>query len=134
MAISKSEARKLAKDGLEMGANVIRGVVTIGPDGVKVDDRDIAEWLARYADSELILIAAPVGKIAIESAVKTCYTCGRDYTGDTCPHCAEARARSRQSSIRMVRAPHSVSALRTMKRSTCASTCASTAAGIGAIA
>jgi len=95
MAISKSEARKLAKDGLEMGAHVLRGVVTVGPDGVKVDDRDITEWLAQHEDSELILIAAPVGKIAIESEIKTCYTCGRDYPGHTCPHCAEARARLR---------------------------------------
>jgi len=95
MAISKSEARKLAKDGLEMGAHVLRGLVTVGPDGVKIDDQDITEWLARHENSELILIAAPVGKIAIESKTKTCYTCGRDYTGDSCPHCAEARARLR---------------------------------------
>ncbi len=95
MAISKSDARRLAMNSIEMGAHVLRGVLTIGPDGVKVDDTDIAEWLTEYADSELILIAAPVGPIVSESQVKSCYTCGRDYKGTTCPHCAEARARLR---------------------------------------
>ena len=95
MAISKSDARRLAMNSIEMGAHVLRGVLTVGPDGVKVDGANIAEWLAEYADSELILIAAPVGPIAIESQVKTCYTCGREYTGETCPRCAEARARLR---------------------------------------
>ncbi len=95
MAISKSEARRLALNSMEMGAHVLRGTLTIGPDGVKVDDKDIAEWLAQYSDWELILIAAPVGEIAIESEIKSCYTCGRDYKGDACPYCAEARARLR---------------------------------------
>lgn len=80
---------------IEMGAHVLRGVLTVGPDGIKIDDRDISEWLDQHANTELILIAAPVGEVAIESQIKSCYTCGRDYTGDNCPHCAEARARLR---------------------------------------
>ena len=95
MAISKSDARQLAKSGLEMGAKVLRGVVTVGPDGVKIDDKNIGEWLAQFADSELVLVAAPLSTMAVGSEVKTCFTCGRDYTGDTCPYCAEARARLR---------------------------------------
>lgn len=95
MAISKSEARQLAKNGLEMGALVLRGVLTIGPDGATIDRTSISEWLDQHVNSELILIAAPVGKIALESEVKSCYTCGRDYVGDACPHCAEVRARLR---------------------------------------
>lgn len=95
MAISKSEARKLAKNGMELGAQVVRGVLTAGPEGLTVDGKDITAWLAQHAGSEVILIAAPVEKIAIESQIKTCYTCGRDYKGDSCPHCATARARLR---------------------------------------
>jgi hypothetical protein len=95
VAVSKSEARRLAKDGLEMGAHVLRGVLRMGPAGVTVNEIDITEWLARHADSELILIAVPIGKTAADYEIKSCRRCGRDYEGDTCPHCAEARARLR---------------------------------------
>ena len=94
MTVSKSEARRLAKDGLEMGAHVLRGILKVGPDGVTVNETNIAEWLSRHAGSELILIAVPVGKIT-EGEIKSCRQCGRDYEGEACPHCAEARARLR---------------------------------------
>lgn len=95
MAVSKSEARKLAKDGLEMGAHVLRGVLKVSPGGVTVNDIDITEWLSRHIDSELILIAVPIGKTAGDKEIKSCPRCGRDYEGEGCPYCAEARARLR---------------------------------------
>jgi len=95
MAISKSKARQLAMNATEMGSHVLRGVLKIKPDGANVDGTDVLEWLAQYADSELVLIAVSVGELPIEDEIKTCYTCGRDYTGKTCPHCAEVRARLR---------------------------------------
>ncbi len=97
MEISKSEARQLGINAVEMGAHILRGVVTIGPNGARIDGTNVSKWLARHVDSELILIAATVGKITIESELKSCYTCGRDYKGETCPHCAEVRARLRGS-------------------------------------
>ncbi len=95
MEISKSEARQLGMSAMEMGARVLRGVVTIGSDGTRVDGTNVSEWLAQHANSELMLIAAPVGKSVFENELKSCYTCGRDYKGETCPYCAEARARLR---------------------------------------
>lgn len=96
MGISKSEARRLGLSAVELGAHVLRGVVTIGPDGAKIDGIDISEWLAEHADAELVLIAAQVDQLASDQdATKICYTCGRDYRGDSCPHCAEVRARLR---------------------------------------
>ena len=95
MDISKSVARKLAKNGLEVGAQVFRGVVKVEPDGITIDGKDISAWLAQYDNSELLLIAAPVFSLDDEAVVKTCYTCGRDYVGEACPACAEARARLR---------------------------------------
>ena len=95
MSISKSNARRLAISSIEAGAHVLRGLLTVGPNGVTIDRTDIDEWLAQYANQELILIAAPVGPVDVGDQVKTCYTCGRDYKEDTCPHCAEARARLR---------------------------------------
>lgn len=98
MEISRSEARRLAINAAEVGAHVLRGIVTISPDGAAIDGTNVSEWLAQHAGSELMLIAAPVGKIAIESEIKTCYTCGQDYTGEVCPRCREARARLRGDS------------------------------------
>jgi hypothetical protein len=95
MTISKSEARQLTKEATEMGARVLRGGLTVGPDGAKVGEVNVLEWLAQYANTELVLIATSVGQKFIESDLKICYTCGRDYKGDTCPYCAEARARLR---------------------------------------
>lgn len=98
MAISKSEARQLAINAAEMGAHILRGVVTIGPNGATITETDVSEWLAQYANVEIMLIAAPVNTVAIENDLKSCYTCGRDYRGEACPHCAEARARLRGGS------------------------------------
>lgn len=95
MKLSRSEARRLALRAMEAGAQILQGEVVIGPEGASVDGKPISEWLAQHADSELMLIAAPVGELAIENEVKTCYTCGEDYTGDACPRCREARARLR---------------------------------------
>ncbi len=95
MSISKSDARKLAMNGIELGAHVLRGVLSIKEGTVKIDEKDIGEWLKEYENLEIIFIAAPVGAKPLEKQLKTCYTCGRDYTGNTCTHCAEARARLR---------------------------------------
>ena len=95
MAISKSEARRLAQESMELGARVLRGELVIGPNEAEINGKKLTEWLKEYEGQEMILVAAPVGAIAIESQIKSCYTCGRDYTGTTCPRCAEARARLR---------------------------------------
>jgi len=96
VAISKSEARRLTRLGLEAGAKVLRGKLNIGPDGViALNDQALTDWLQRHNNEEIIIIAAPVGNIAIEDEIKTCYTCGRDYKGASCPHCDQVRARLR---------------------------------------
>lgn len=96
MTLSKSEARRLAKNAAEMDARILRGILTMGPDGAKVDETNVLEWLAQHAGSELVLIVAPVASsILIENEIKSCPTCGRDYSGDTCLHCQEVRARLR---------------------------------------
>jgi hypothetical protein len=95
VAISRSDARQLAKRGAEMGARVLRGTLSVGDTEIHLDDKRLSEWLAEYDGTEFLLIAAPIGRSNIESEIKTCLTCGRDYRGDRCPHCAEARARLR---------------------------------------
>ncbi len=96
MPISRNQARQLAKNGMEMGARVLRGSLTVAEDGVvSINHTQIAAWLAEFAGSEVILVASPVGRGVADDEVKSCYTCGRDYTGDACPHCAEVRSRLR---------------------------------------
>jgi len=95
MAVSKSDARRLTKDATEIGGHVLRGVLKVGPDGAKVGDTNLLEWLQQFDGSELMLVGMRVESSYIESDMKICYTCGRDYRGDTCPYCTEARARLR---------------------------------------
>lgn len=95
MSISKSEARKLTINVTEMGAQVLRGVLRVGPEGATINNVDVLDWLAQHAGAEIMLIATPVGHAVDENELKTCSQCGRDYKGETCPHCAEARARLR---------------------------------------
>ncbi len=96
MSISRSSARRLATSSIEMGAQVLRGLLTVGPEGLKVGEQDVVEWLAQHNGAELFLVAAPVDSTLFEDEVRSCYTCGRDYKGETCTHCAEVRARLRR--------------------------------------
>lgn len=94
--ISRNDAHRLAREAVGLGAQVLRGTVALEADGVKVGDTSIFDWLAQLTGSELMLIAVPVGRVAKpREEVQSCNTCGRDYTGPTCPYCAEARARLR---------------------------------------
>ncbi len=78
-----------------MGARVLRGTLTIEANGMRIGENDLAAWLAANAGKEIILVAAPVGKSVVDHDIKTCYTCGREFKGNSCPHCAEVRARLR---------------------------------------
>jgi hypothetical protein len=95
MPVSKSDAQRLSKDAAEMGAHVLRGVLQVGQEGVKIGQTDAMDWLAPYAGTEVILIVTSIGQRMITNEQKICYTCGRDYRGDACPYCTEARARLR---------------------------------------
>jgi hypothetical protein len=95
MTISKSDARRLTISVTEMGAQVLRGVLTVGPEGAKINGINVVEWLTRHADTELMLIATPVGAAVLQGELQTCQRCGRDYKGEACPYCAEVRARLR---------------------------------------
>ncbi len=95
MAISKTDARKLIINVTEMGAQVLRGVLHIEGGKATINNVEVLEWLTRHAGAEIMLIATPVGSAVDDNELKTCPRCGRDYKGDTCPHCAETRARLR---------------------------------------
>jgi hypothetical protein len=96
MAISKDEAYRLAKIAAELNAKILRGSLQITATGPVIGDVDVLAWLKEQAGPELLLIVAPVDSLrSAATEVKSCQTCGRDYEGDSCPHCANARARLR---------------------------------------
>lgn len=93
--ISKSDAQELASQAIDMGAGALRGVLHRGEAGEWiVGNTDMNTWLGRYEGFELILLAVPIGEGRTPD-MKTCRTCGREYEGDVCPHCQEARKRLR---------------------------------------
>jgi hypothetical protein len=95
MTLSKASALRLAGDAMNMGAVALRGPLWQEEDGqFSIGDRNLTEWLGRYAGQELIVILAPVDT-GSHTRLQQCGTCGRDYEGVECPHCAEARARLR---------------------------------------
>jgi hypothetical protein len=86
---------KLATAAYELDLDVVNGTVTRGEDGRwLIANRDMASWLAEHEGEELVLI---LGSLEDERPVqiRTCLTCGRDYTDLECPHCRESRIRLR---------------------------------------
>lgn len=94
MTISRSSVRELAIMAYEMGVGVLRGPLHRTEEGWAVGDARLEEWLEGYEGREVVLIAAPLGE-AWGPATKTCGICGREYEGEECPHCREARMRLR---------------------------------------
>jgi hypothetical protein len=93
--VQKTSAQRLAGMALDLGASALRGVVVREDCGWKVGDTDVDEWLRKHAGRQIILIAAVLDEET--EPPKTCGACGRDYVGDECPHCREARRRLRRA-------------------------------------
>ncbi|MEA3459093.1 MAG: hypothetical protein U9R11_00200 [Chloroflexota bacterium] len=94
MAVFKSEARKLAATAQKMGAAVLHGSLQrLDKGGWALAGTELEKWLERYRGRSLFLIAIPIRES--EGGVKTCSVCGRQYEGNECPHCREARQRLR---------------------------------------
>lgn len=95
MSISKATALRLASSAMDSGAVALRGMLSRGANGeLVVGDRNLSEWLERYADQQVIVILAPIDTDSYDQ-VRTCGVCGRDYEGSECPHCREVRLRLR---------------------------------------
>ncbi len=86
---------KLAAAAHEMELDVMSGVLHRADDGRwQIGDHDLDTWLDAHSGEELVLV---LGSLADERAVqvRTCRTCGRDYTELECPHCRANRIRLR---------------------------------------
>jgi hypothetical protein len=91
--VQKASAQRLAGMALDLGASALRGALVRWDSGWKVGETDLDEWLDKLAGRPIILIAAALDE-EVEPP-KSCRVCGRDYVGDECPFCREARRRLR---------------------------------------
>lgn len=86
---------KLASAAHEMELEVMSGVLRRDDDGRwRIGNYGLAEWLEQHAGEDIVVV---LGSLADERPlqVRTCRTCGRDYTDMECPHCRANRIRLR---------------------------------------
>lgn len=94
-AIRRAAILNLASSAYEMDLSVANGIVSRDEDGRwRVGVHDLGSWLAEHEGEESVLI---LGSLEDERpvSVRTCGTCGRDYTDAECPHCRASRYRLR---------------------------------------
>lgn len=95
MTLRKASILKLGSAAYEMGLQVLRGELQRDADGqLEINGNQLADWLRDFEGRELVLIAAALDDDR-EPVVRTCRTCGRDYTEHECPHCRTSRMRLR---------------------------------------
>lgn len=93
--IRRAAILKLASAAYEMDLHVASGSITRGKGGRwHIGDHDLDKWLAAHEGEDSVLI---MGSLEDERpvAVRTCGTCGRDYTEAECPYCRASRYRLR---------------------------------------
>ncbi|MFQ5400086.1 MAG: hypothetical protein ACE5E7_10860 [Anaerolineae bacterium] len=94
-SIRRAAVLKLASAAYEMDLEVMNGTLTRSENGRwRIGARDLAAWLSAHEGEELVLV---LGSLADDApvTVRTCRTCGRDYTELECPHCRSSRIRLR---------------------------------------
>lgn len=94
-AIRRAAILKLATAAYEMNLDVLNGTLARNVDGRwLVGRQDLLEWLTAHQNEEVVLVLGSlVDERPIE--VRTCLTCGRDYTEAECPTCRANRIRLR---------------------------------------
>jgi hypothetical protein len=93
---SKANALKLASLAHEVGADALRGTLRHDEEGHwSVGFTEIEAWISRYAGTEVVLAIAAIEQEAPAAQIRTCRTCGAQFTTPTCPHCDEVRSRLR---------------------------------------
>lgn len=86
---------KLAASAHEMELDVMTGVLRRDEAGQwHVGDYDLDTWLNTHQGEELVLVLSSTADER-DVQVRTCRTCGRDYTELECPHCRANRIRLR---------------------------------------
>jgi hypothetical protein len=86
---------KLATAAHEIDLDVMDGILERDEDGRwHVGRHDLMKWLASHEGEELVLVLGSLAD-AGPLQMRTCRTCGRDYTDMECPYCRANRIRLR---------------------------------------
>lgn len=95
MSISQRDSRTLSGTSSRMGASVSGGKLTRQNGQFFINKTNVTALLESLLNENVLLVA---GKINEEKTVevRTCLTCGREYTESECPHCARVWARLRR--------------------------------------
>lgn len=86
---------KLSATAQEAGLDVMNGILKQDENGRwMIGHHDILAWLEKHKGEE---VAVVLGSLDEERPleVRTCRTCGRDYTDLECPYCRANRIRLR---------------------------------------
>ncbi len=94
MTIARSTARKLSVDAAKSGAAAVRGRLLKDGNRYILNQTDVTALLEELVDQNILLLIGVIDD-EMEEHVRTCLTCGREYTGSECPHCARVRSRLR---------------------------------------
>ena len=95
-SIPRDDAQRLASAARELGAEALRGTLTLNEAGRwSIGFIEVESWLSRHDGQEVVLAAAAIDVETPMAYVRTCRTCGNDYEGRTCPHCEAVRQRLR---------------------------------------
>lgn len=86
---------KLASAAHEMELDVMTGVLRRDEEGRwRIGDYDLSAWVEAHSGEEMALVLASLDDDR-DVEVRTCRTCGRDYTDVECPYCRANRIRLR---------------------------------------
>mgnify|MGYP001794516224 CR=1 FL=1 len=86
---------RLAASAYEMKIDVMTGTLSQDENGRwRVGNQSLAQWLSEHDGQEVTLV---LGNLEDDTPVqvRTCRTCGRDYTDLECPTCRSNRIRLR---------------------------------------
>lgn len=94
-AFRRAAILRMASSAQEMGLDVANGTLSKDGEGHwRIGPHSLSQWLSKHEGEELVLV---LGSLKDDRPVKvrTCRTCGRDYTDLECPHCRANRIRLR---------------------------------------
>lgn len=94
-ALRRAAILRLASNAYEMKLDVMNGTVAQAENGRwQIGSYDLTDFLERHQGKELVIVLGDLNDDR-PVEVRTCRTCGRDYTDMECPHCRANRIRLR---------------------------------------
>lgn len=94
MSIDRKSARRLAVEGTKAGMKVLGGQLLTDGNQVTINKTDLMALFEQLGGQNVLLLVSAVDDEE-EELVKTCLTCGAEFTEDECPKCALVRDRLR---------------------------------------